>query len=156
MNKSNPLFFKNTLFKAVIGSGLFLTLPTLAGAGVAQLTSPAQPPLPEQQQAPKLSVRPVNGQIQIKLMNQTAAPVTYQVIGDTKPRTLAGKSEVTLLNLATPITVTFQRQDQGLLNVQPQTTTEPGILEVTFTEASELGTDKNALVVEETGSVFLN
>lgn len=158
MNKLNYQIPKNLLLKAVIGSCLFATLPTLALAQTnpnSLRNQPSQPPLPEQQQAPKLSVRPVNGQIQMKLMNRTAAPITYQVIGEMKPRTLAGKSEVTLLNLETPVTLTFQRQDRGLLNVQPQTT-EPGNLEVTFTETTELGIDKNAIVVEETGTVFLN
>jgi len=39
---------------------------------------------------------PVNGKINIKLMNATNAVVTYQVIGDTNQRTLAGGLDVTL------------------------------------------------------------
>jgi len=47
--------------------------------------SEIQAPLPEEQQAP--SAMPVNGKINIKLMNATNAVVTYQVIGDTNQRT---------------------------------------------------------------------
>jgi len=79
--------------------------------------SEIQAPLPEEQQAPSAMVMPVNGKINIKLMNATNAVVTYQVIGDTNQRTLAGGLDVTLQNIKTPLTVTFVREDKGLLKV---------------------------------------
>jgi len=42
-------------------------------------------------------------------MNATNTVVNYQVIGDTNQRTLAGGSDITLQNIATPVTVTCVR-----------------------------------------------
>jgi len=75
---------------------------------------------PEEQQAPSAMVMPVNGKINIKLMNATNAVVTYQVIGDTNQRTLAGGLDVTLQNIKTPLTVTFVRGQRALRLVQKQ------------------------------------
>jgi len=47
-------------------------------------------------------------------MNATNTVVNYQVIGDTNQRTLAGGSDITLQNIATPVTVTCVREDNGL------------------------------------------
>jgi hypothetical protein len=113
------------------------------------------PPLPEQLQPPSATVAPVGGRVNVKLMNQTYTDITYQVIGDTLPRTLSGRSEVTLQNLRTPVNVTFQRPDRGFLRVNPQSA-EAGILEVTLTEATDFGTDRTAMTIQENGNVFLN
>ena len=66
-------------------------------------------PLPEQQRSPIPQIELVNGQVKIKLMNVTGDPVTYQIIGDTQQRVLPSESEITLLDLEAPITLTFQR-----------------------------------------------
>lgn len=114
-----------------------------------------QPPLPEEQQAPSGMVMPVDGKINIKLVNATNAAVTYQVIGDTEPRTLVGDSDVTLQNLETPVTVTFEREDKGFLKVSPQASSE-GLLEVTLDEATNVDEGKGTMNVQEGGLVFLN
>lgn len=118
---------------------------------IAQLA----PPLPEEIQPPSATVEPVNGTVNVTLVNQTYTDINYQVIGDTKPRTLSGRSNVTLTTLQLPVTVTFQRPDRGLLLVNPQAS-QAGTLEVTLTETTDLGIDKNAMTIQETGEVFLN
>ncbi|MBE8967926.1 hypothetical protein IQ277_17190 [Nostocales cyanobacterium LEGE 12452] len=107
-------------------------------------------------QAPNATIALANGIVNIRLVNDTAANVTYQVIGDTAPRSLEGKSDVTLQALKAPVTVTFERQDGGQLIVTPQGSSEPGSLEVTFKEATNATQGRSAMRIERNGSVFLN
>jgi hypothetical protein len=113
------------------------------------------PPLPEQQQPPNATVIPAQGKVSIKLVNATGSNISYEVIGDTDRRSLQGKSNVLLSDLSVPITVTFKRQDGGLLSVMPQSP-QPGILEAVLTETTDLGADKNTLNIQPSGAVFLN
>lgn len=115
---------------------------------------PLVPPAPEQLQPPSAIVIPTNGRLTVKLVNRTDATLAYQVIGDTQERTLPGRTNVTLQALKTPRTITFYRQDRGLLRVRPQPS--PGLLTVTFTETTDLGVDKNVMMIQENGSVYLN
>ncbi|WP_138499426.1 hypothetical protein [Nostoc sp. PA-18-2419] len=110
----------------------------------------------EPRQTPSATIALANGKLNIRLVNQTAANITYQVIGDTAPRSLEGKSDITLQNLSAPITVTFERQDGGQLIVTPQASSEPGNLEVTFNEATNAVQGRSAMRVERSGSVYLN
>jgi hypothetical protein len=136
------------------------TMQSTPGPGTAPSPAPPgsviQPPLPSQLQAPSAIITPNNGIVNVTLMNQTGAIINYQVIGDTNQRSLPGKSNVVLQNLKTPITITFRRQDGGLLRVTPQATSEAGMLSVTFTETTDLGTDRNSMRIQRNGSVFLN
>jgi hypothetical protein len=118
-------------------------------------TEPATPPLPETQQVPSTTIQPLNGRVNIQLNNETAAAVNYQVIGDTNQRSLAGKSAATLQDLKVPTTLTFKRQDGGLLQVTTTPASEQGTLEVTLRETTDLGTDKSTLRVQEQGGVYL-
>ncbi|MBH8577909.1 hypothetical protein I8752_34105 [Nostocaceae cyanobacterium CENA369] len=119
-------------------------------------TEPNQPALLSPHQTPNATIALTNGKVNIRLVNNTAANITYQVIGDTGSRSLQGKSNVTLQGLKAPVTVTFQRDDKGLLLVTPQPSSEPGVLEVTFKEATNVNADRSALRVDPNGSVFLN
>ena len=119
------------------------------------LTDPVAPPLPEQQKPPVAKVVPVDGKVNVKLVNQTYTNITYQAVGDTKPRTLAGRSDVTLKDLKTPVNITFQRPDRGLLRVSPQSP-EAGLLEVSLVEATNLSADSIAMTIQENGDVLLN
>lgn len=83
----------------------------------AQTNSPVQPPLPEEQTEAVASVMPMNGTVDVMLSNNTNAIVTYEVIGHTQRRTLAGGEEVVLQNLPVPVTITTVRQDGGLVDV---------------------------------------
>lgn len=114
------------------------------------------PPMPEGLQTPSATVVPVNGKVDVKLTNQTLAPLTYEVIGHTKQRTLSGKSTVTLKDLPVSVAISFRRRDKGLLTVKPQGETTPGLLEVKLDEGTYFGNDKIAMRVETTGDVFLN
>ncbi|MCC5645052.1 hypothetical protein LC607_19340 [Nostoc sp. CHAB 5824] len=113
-------------------------------------------PLLQPRQTPSATIAVTNGRVNIRLVNDTAANVTYQVIGDTAPRSLQGKSDVTLQSLSAPVTVTFEREDGGQLTVTPQPSSEPGSLEVTFKEATNVVQGRSTLRIERNGSVFLN
>ncbi|MEH2443565.1 hypothetical protein [Nostoc sp.] len=115
-----------------------------------------QPQLLQPRQTPSATIALTNGTVNIKLVNDTAANVTFQVIGDTAPRSLEGKSNVTLPGLKVPVTVTFEREDRGQLLVTPQASSEPGSLEVTFKEATNAAQGRSAMRIERNGSVFLN
>ncbi len=116
--------------------------------------STVQPPLPEEQ-APSAMVTPVDGKINIKLINATNAAVTYQVVGDTDQRTLAGDANVTLQGITTPVTVTLVREDGGLLKVSPQAASA-GLLEVTLDETTSLDESDSTMRVQQNGIVLLN
>ncbi|MCC5639623.1 hypothetical protein LC593_28120 [Nostoc sp. CHAB 5844] len=120
-------------------------------------TSTIQTPSPSEQQAPRATIALANGKVNVKLINDTGARVTYQVIGDTEARSLQGKENVMLQGLSAPVTVTFQREDGGLLSVTPQASAEePGMLEVTLDETTDLAQDSKAMRIQQNGSVFLN
>ncbi|MBD2438638.1 hypothetical protein [Nostoc sp. FACHB-110] len=132
------------------------TLPS-QGETTNQDGSTALTPTPSQLQAPSATIALNNGQVNINLVNDTAATVTYQVIGDTAPRTLQGKSSVMLQGISAPVTVTFERQDGGLLTVTPQAASEQaGMLEVRLNEATDVAQDTKAMRIQPNGSVFLN
>lgn len=132
------------------------TSPTDSNAAPTNQPTPGAitPPLPEQQTQGAIAT-PVDGKINIKLINTTNSVVTYQVIGDTNQRFLSGNSNFTLQNLKTPVTVTLSRQDNGLLKVSPQATLE-GLLEVTLDEATSLNEDTSTMIVQQDGRVLLN
>ncbi|MEH2196407.1 MAG: hypothetical protein V7K98_27720 [Nostoc sp.] len=115
-----------------------------------------QPQLLQPRQTPSATIALTNGTVNVRLVNDTAANVTFQVIGDTAPRSLQGKSNVILQGLKAPVTVTFERIDGGQLIVTPQASSEPGSLEVTFKEATNASQGRSALRIERNGSVFLN
>jgi hypothetical protein len=126
------------------------TVPTLPPS------NSLQPPASEQRQDPSARMTLADSKVNIKLINNSGANVTYQVIGDTAPRKLQGKSGVTLRGLSTPVTVTFQREDGGFLMVTPKPGQEKGTLEVTLQETSDFNQDRSAMNIQSNGSVFLN
>ncbi|WP_322746070.1 hypothetical protein [Nostoc sp. LEGE 06077] len=120
-------------------------------------TTTNQTPSASQQQMPSATIALANGKVDVNLINATGARVTYQVIGDTEARSLEGKSNVMLQGISVPVTVTFQREDGGLLLVTPQASAEQsGMLEVTLNEATDLAQDTKAMRIQQNGSVFLN
>jgi len=122
-----------------------------------QASEPGAVSSDQPQQAPSATIALTNGKFDVRLVNDTAANVTFQVIGDTGPRSLQGKSDVTLQGLRAPVTVTFEREDGGQLIVTPQTaSSEPGSLEVRFKEATDAAQGRSAMRIERNGSVFLN
>jgi hypothetical protein len=122
--------------------------PSQGAVSTEQLLQPRQ--------TPSTTIALANGTVNIRLENDTAANVTYQVIGDTAPRSLQGKSYVTLQGLQAPVTVTFEREDGGQLIVTPQPSSESGSLEVRFKEATNAAQGRSTMRIERNGSVFLN
>jgi hypothetical protein len=119
-------------------------------------SSVTQTSSPQHRAAAVAIVTPTNGRVSVKLVNQTNAPISYQAIGDTAPRILQGKSNVTLQGLHMPATVTFHREDGGLLMVTPQASFQQGSLQLTLQETTDLRMDRSALRIEENGLVYLN
>ncbi|AFY49864.1 hypothetical protein Nos7524_4094 [Nostoc sp. PCC 7524] len=115
-----------------------------------------QPPLPSERQPASARLALTNGRVNINLVNDTGAEVTYQVIGDTEPRSLEGKANVMLRGLGAPVTLTLYRKDGGLVGVIPQPTGEAGMLRVTLIPATVPGQDKGTVRIQEDGTVFLN
>lgn len=165
--QSKPLAWVSLLLG--FGAIGLLSVPTVGASplpeGVIAQTSPSgsntrpadNPPLPEQLQSPSAIVQPVNGRVSIRLVNTTGTDITYQVIGVTEQRKLAGRSNVTLQDLNAPINIAFYRPDRGFLLVQPQTlSNNPGTLEVTLTETENFSIDKTTMVINAKGEVYLN
>lgn len=115
-----------------------------------------QPPLPEQQQAASTRIALVDGRVNVKLINETGAEVTYQIVGDTAPRSLEGQSDEMLTNLQAPVTMTFFREDGGLLEATPQPSAESGMMEVRLNETTDVTRDTNTIQIQNDGTVLLN
>ena len=114
-----------------------------------------QPPLPEERSEPIATVMPMNGMVSVKLKNNTNARISYEAIGHTQRRFLAGGEEI-VLQIPTPVTVTMVRQDEGLLDVVPVSTSDTGMLELSLDEARNLDDNQGALRIQRDGQVFLN
>ncbi len=115
-----------------------------------------QPPLPAEQQPPSAKIALADGRVNIRLVNDSGAEVTYEVVGDTPARSLEGKSDIMLRDLTAPVTVTFFREDGGLIQVTPQPSAETGMIEVRLNATTDVQQDKNAVRIQEDGTVFLN
>ncbi|NJR50301.1 MAG: hypothetical protein HC780_12760 [Leptolyngbyaceae cyanobacterium CSU_1_3] len=148
------------LLRAVFGGcmvlGSLAIAPALA-APTAQKTQPTiSPPYPDQQFVPQARVALTGDRINVMLRNNTYASITYQVIGDTKPRTLAGRSTVMLQRLKMPLTLTLDRQDAGLLKVTSKVMAKmDNTVEFGLDTTTDLSTDATTLRIEKTGSVFI-
>jgi hypothetical protein len=117
---------------------------------------PSATPDPETQFTPRARVWLSSDRVTITLINRTYAKISYQAVGDTQPRTLEGRQSVTLRSLRVPVTLTFDRQDAGLLDITPkQSEASPEALEVTLDAATNLNADGTTMRVEKNGSVFL-
>lgn len=114
-----------------------------------------QPPFPESRQSPIATITPTAGTVDVKLKNNTNAGISYQAIGHTQPRYLAGGQEFVLRDLPTPISITLVRQDGGLLKVMPMSTSE-GTLAVSLDETTNFDNNQGVLRIQKDGQVFLN
>ena len=122
----------------------------------ARRTTSIQPPLPETTQSPIATVTPMANQVSVQLKNGTNAPISYQAIGHTEPRILPGGQEIVLQNLPTPVTVTMVREDGGLLEVRPMSSSATGMLAISLNEKTEFDDIQGALRIQPDGQVFLN
>lgn len=125
--------------------------PTTESAPTPQSETTEPPPkFPE----PAGRVAPVENLTTLRLINQTDAVISYQVIGG-RHRTLGERSVVELSELPVPLTLTYQRSDGGLLLVRPRGIS-PGVLEVRFNATEDFDLDTKSLNINGRGGVFLN
>ncbi len=138
----------------IAGSSLVMSLWTAPAFSVPQ--KPTVTPLPESVFLPKAQIPLKSDRINLTLINKTNAEITYQVIGDTESRTLAGQKIINLQGLRTPVTLTLDRKDSGLLLVTPKSVSNTqDSVEVTLETTTDLSIDATTLRVERNGSVFL-
>jgi hypothetical protein len=99
-------------------------------------------------------VSTATGKTTVVLVNTIGTAVTYEVIGQTPPRTLAAGANVRLDALPMPVTLTVRRQDTGLLEMAAEVS-DTGLLTVTLspTDFNQL---EGALTIREDGYVSIN
>lgn len=115
---------------------------------------PITPPLPETREnaiavVPMLSDQLLN----VRLMNSTNVPLTYEVLGHTDQRTLEPQTSVFLTNVPVPTTITAIRQDDGLLDILV-TGTDEGMLELSLQEDRGLDDTQGVIRIQDDGQVF--
>lgn len=118
--------------------------------------TPTTPPLPETQQPVVANVTPVNGAVNVRLVNDVGTSVTYQVIGNTEQRNLPAGQSVFLRSLPAPINITFVRPDGGFVIISPTAAATPGELDVRLSAAPTVDNSQSTLNVQQDGSVLLN
>lgn len=113
-------------------------------------------PSPQMRSEPITQVPVPQGNVDVKLINNTNARISYEAIAYTQDRILPGGQSVTLQNLPAPVTVTLVREDGGFLDVMPVTTTQNGMLVLTLDEAENFDDNQGVIRVQQDGQVFLN
>ncbi len=116
--------------------------------------STIQPLLPTVEPAPIGTVKLQAGRVNVQLKNMTNTQITYQVIGDTPQRALAGKTDLVLQNLSTPITITFLRPDAGFVRVTIPASGESGVLVLVLDEAVSLSDSQTSVRIQSNGNVL--
>ena len=100
------------------------------------------------------TLSPQTGKAIVVLMNNTGDEVVYEAIGQTAPRTLAAGESTRLEGLPLPVTITAERQNSGLVDMNA-TVSADGVLNVGL-ESSEFDAVQGALRISEDGLVFVN
>ncbi|MBD1835337.1 hypothetical protein H6F61_22285 [Cyanobacteria bacterium FACHB-472] len=134
------------------GREVFIKPMTPAPAPVGVI----QPPLPETRSNAIALVTPIDGKVDVKLKNNTNAIISYEAIGHTQRRFIQGGEEIVLQDLPTPVTITTVRQDKGLVDVAPISTSQAGMLVISLDESKNLDDNLGALRIQRDGQVFLN
>ncbi|OWY67920.1 hypothetical protein B7486_29180 [cyanobacterium TDX16] len=122
-----------------------------------QTNPPVTPPLPANRSQAVAKVMPMDGNVEVRVKNNTNAIVTYEAVGHTQRRVLQGGEQTVLRNLPVPVTVTFVRQDDGFVQVMPMSASKDGMLEVALDEdANPRDRNQGVLRIQKDGQVFLN
>lgn len=100
------------------------------------------------------TLSPQTGKAIVVLMNNTGDEVVYEAIGQTAPRTLAAGESARLEGLPLPVTITAERQNFGLVDMNAMVSAD-GVLNVGL-ESSEFDAVQGALRISEDGLVFVN
>lgn len=123
-----------------------------------------QRPLSAQPVLPPVTTIPIQQEeVTVRLVNETAAAITYEALGDTQPRTLTADNEVTLQNLNTPASLTFFYQDipkdrqvgEGLLQAVLGVNSDTGMLDIVIRPTTSLDADVSNITIEPGGDVFM-
>lgn len=115
---------------------------------------PTQPLSPEEAQTAITNITLTANQVNVRLRNTTNTPITYQVIGQTQPRTLDRKKEIMLKELPVPVSITLLRPDGGLIKVIPAKKSESGVLGLMLHEAIGLNDSQNTVRIKSNGEVL--
>jgi hypothetical protein len=91
--------------------------------------------------------------VNVRLKNATNTRITYQVIGQTDQRYLAGGEEVELQNLSVPVTFTLVREDNGFIKVKP-ISTSAGQLAVSLNATGNPNESQKTLRIQQNGQVL--
>ncbi|MBD2462809.1 hypothetical protein H6G89_17355 [Oscillatoria sp. FACHB-1407] len=105
---------------------------------------------------PLAIVQPNGNAITIQVINATGAELSYQVIGDTQFRALGAQSQATLQDLGIPTTLTFRRNDGGLISPTIEANNSTSTLTLILQATEDFTVDRTALRIEPTGAVYLN
>ncbi|MGF1497068.1 MAG: hypothetical protein ACFB8W_09640 [Elainellaceae cyanobacterium] len=103
---------------------------------------------------PVAVVPPTNGTVDVRIMNDTNALITYEVTGETQRRYLQAQEEATLQGISVPATITTVRQDEGLVDIITSTT--DGMLEISIEEDQGLDDTQGVIRIQPDGQVFIN
>ncbi|MEC4818829.1 MAG: hypothetical protein SAK29_36975 [Scytonema sp. PMC 1069.18] len=112
-------------------------------------------PAPETRQNAIAYVSPTNGQVSVRLKNDTNVGINYEAIGYTERRVLQPGQEVVLRNLPVPVSITTVRLDDGFVQVLP-TSTESGVIGFTLDEQRNVDDNQGVIRIQQDGQVFLN
>jgi len=111
-------------------------------------TNVIQPPFPKITQATIATVIPMAGEASVTLTNSTNAQISYQAIGHTESRMLAGKAESVRQNLPTLLTVTMVGEEGGLLKVKRMSSSETGMVAASRDETTNFDDNQGVLRIQ--------
>jgi hypothetical protein len=112
-------------------------------------------PAPESRQNAIAYVSPTNGQVSVRLKNDTNVGINYEAIGYTERRVLGPGEEIVLRNLPLPVSITTVRLDNGFVQVVPMST-ESGMIGFTLDEQRNVDDNQGVIRIQQDGQVFLN
>ena len=119
-----------------------------------------QRPLPARFPLPSLRSTPSDGTVDVRLINYTDANVSFEVIGATGSRLLAGtleqpeRSLTTLDGLQLPVDIVVNRPDGRFVLVRPFLNDDGGI-DLILDYATDLNSDVNYVNINPLGTVYL-
>ncbi|MBW4489819.1 MAG: hypothetical protein KME12_18710 [Trichocoleus desertorum ATA4-8-CV12] len=99
---------------------------------------------------------PLNGKVDVMLRNNTDTTITYEVVGHTQPRSLAGGAEVMLQGLPVLVTITTLRPDRGLVQIAPISGAQAGAIGFALDETTRLDSDQEVIRIQNNGQVLVN
>ncbi len=112
---------------------------------------------------PIMIAMPRDGRLTVRLVNNTDAVVTYQAVRDTGLRDLEPGMSANLLNLRTPINLTFSYQDAtrnpdvraAMIQAVATIDSKTGTLEVVLQPTVVPQLERSVVSVDPNGSVFI-